>query len=547
MFDSGLEPEASTQTTRHSRDRSLSQNFFGIVEQHFAALLLGRSPLKSSGISDPIALADQRLNICAGVRTSKDTFLKTFSELKLIAGLEKSLREQDYETPTPIQAQTIPHALEGKDILGCAQTGTGKTAAFSLPMLDYLGGEMVKAKRGKPQGLVLAPTRELAIQIGDSLKVYGKHLKLRTALIFGGVNQNNQVREMNRGVHIVVATPGRLIDLMNQGYVDLSELEIFVLDEADRMLDMGFLPDLKRIIKTLPDNRQSMFFSATMAPSIVELSKQLLFNPISVNVTPKEKNVKKIKQELIFVDRGDKPELLRDLVSGDEVDSAIVFTRTKRGANVVAKRLDKAGVDAAVIHGGKSQNARQRALADFRNGRVSVMVATDVAARGIDIDAVSHVVNYDLPNEAEAYVHRIGRTGRAGLEGTAISFCAGDELDYLREIEKLIGQQIPRDPDSVEPAYEPARKPGQNRGRGGGGNRRRSSQGSSSRSAGGSSSSSSRRGKPSSKRRSGSGGSSRSSSSTGGGRSGARTKASSGGSKAKRRPGKNARARTQAV
>lgn len=464
--------------------------------------------------------------------------MKNFSELKLIAGLEQSLREQKYETPTPIQAQTIPHALEGKDILGCAQTGTGKTAAFSLPMLDYLGGEMVKAKRGKPQGLVLAPTRELAIQIGDSLKVYGKHLKLRTALIFGGVNQNNQVREMNRGVHIVVATPGRLIDLMNQGHVDLSELEIFILDEADRMLDMGFLPDLKRIIKTLPDNRQSMFFSATMAPSIVELSKQLLFNPISVNVTPKEKNLKKIKQELIFVDRGDKPELLHDIVGSDDVDSAIVFTRTKRGANVVAKRLDKAGIDAAVIHGGKSQNARQRALADFRKGRVRVMVATDVAARGIDIDAVSHVVNYDLPNEAEAYVHRIGRTGRAGLEGTAISFCAGDELDYLREIEKLIGRQIPRDPDSVEPPYEPARKPGQNRGRNGGGHRSRSSHGS--RSKSGSDSSSSRHSKPKSKRRS----SSSSSTSTSGGRSGARTKSSSSGSKAKRRPGKNARVHT---
>ena len=473
--------------------------------------------------------------------------MKTFSELKLIEPIERSLRELNYETPTPIQAQTIPFGLEGKDILGCAQTGTGKTAAFSLPLLDFLGGETVKAKRGKPQGLILAPTRELAIQIADSLKLYGKHLKLKTTLIFGGVNQNNQVREMNRGAHIVVATPGRLIDLMNQGHVDLSELEVFILDEADRMLDMGFLPDLKRIIRELPNNRQSMFFSATMAPKIVELANELLYEPVSVNVAPKETTVKNIKQELMYCDRGDKPGMLLEIANRDEVESVIVFTRTKRGANVVARRLEQAGVGAAIIHGGKSQNARQRALKAFRDGQVRVMVATDVAARGIDIDNVTHVVNYDLPNEAEAYVHRIGRTGRAGLSGTAISFCAGDELDYLWDIEKLIGNEIPRDPDSVEPDYMPPKKSGGGRGRGrqGGGNRNGGgrSGGNRRKSSGSSGAKNSR---PSSRRRSGS--SSAKASGSGGGRSGARTKTSGGGKpKAKRRPGKNARSRAKST
>ena len=474
--------------------------------------------------------------------------MKTFSELKLIEPIERSLRELNYETPTPIQAQTIPFGLEGKDILGCAQTGTGKTAAFALPLLDFLGGETVKAKRGKPQGLILAPTRELAIQIADSLKVYGKHLKLKTTLIFGGVNQNNQVREMNRGSHIVVATPGRLIDLMNQGHVDLSELEVFILDEADRMLDMGFLPDLKRIIRELPNNRQSMFFSATMAPKIVELANELLYEPVSVNVAPKETTVKKIKQELMYCDRGDKPGMLLEIVKSDDVESVIVFTRTKRGANVVARRLEKAGVGAAIIHGGKSQNARQRALAAFRKGQVRVMVATDVAARGIDIDNVTHVINYDLPNEAEAYVHRIGRTGRAGLSGIAISFCAGDELDYLWDIEKLIGHEIPRDPDSVEPAYMPPKKSGGGRGRGrqGGGNRNGGGRSGGNRRKS-SSSSGAKNSRSGSKRRSGS--SSAKASGSGGGRSGARTKTAGGGGKpkAKRRPGKNARSRAKST
>jgi ATP-dependent RNA helicase RhlE len=385
--------------------------------------------------------------------------LNTFSELNLIAPLERALKEQNYEVPTPIQAQTIPHALEGKDILGCAQTGTGKTAAFALPMLDFLGGDKQPAHPGRPHALVLAPTRELAIQIGDSFRVYGKHLKLRTVLVFGGVNQNQQVREMSRGAHILVATPGRLLDLMQQGYIDLSQLEIFVLDEADRMLDMGFLPDLKKIIAKLPEERQSMFFSATMAPKITQLANQLLFNPVSVHVAPEETTVKRIEQKLVFCARNDKPKLLRDIVTEENADRVIVFTRTKRGANLVTTKLETAGIKAAVIHGNKSQGARQRALDSFRSGKVHVLVATDVAARGIDVDNISHVINYDLPNEPEAYVHRIGRTARAGADGIAISFCTGEEMEYLREIEKLIGEKIPRDPNAKVPVEEKSLKP----------------------------------------------------------------------------------------
>ena len=414
-----------------------------------------------------------------------DSELKTFDELKLIEPVARSLKKLGYEVPTPIQAQTIPHALEGKDVLGCAQTGTGKTAAFALPILDFLAGDRQYAQPGRPQALVLAPTRELAIQIGDSFKAYGKHTKLRTVLVFGGVNQNAQVREMQRGAHILVATPGRLLDLMNQGHIDLGDLEVFVLDEADRMLDMGFLPDLKRIIKTLPSERQSLFFSATMAPKIVELANQLLFNPIRVNVTPKTPSVKRIEQRLLFCERGDKISLLRGHVTAPDAESVIVFTRTKRGANQVAGRLEKAGIEAAVIHGNKSQGARQRALRAFRDGKVHVLVATDVAARGIDIDNVSHVINYDLPNEPEAYVHRIGRTGRAGAEGIAISYCTRDEMDSLRDIEKLIGSKIPRDPDSRLPTTLSPGKPSPAKKSQGGGRRRASASSSNGRGAGG--------------------------------------------------------------
>ena len=374
-----------------------------------------------------------------------------FDDLGLLDPIQKTLKSLQYQTPTPIQAQTIPHALEGRDVLGCAQTGTGKTAAFALPILDFLASDPRHAKPNRPQVLVLAPTRELAIQIGDSFKTYGKSLKLRVALVFGGVNQNSQVRELQKGVHILVATPGRLIDLMNQGHIQLGNLEVFVLDEADRMMDMGFLPDLKRVIAQLPKERQSLFFSATMPPKIEELSSQLLFNPVRVNVTPKSRSLKAIQQKIVFCERGEKVDLLKKLLREEGVDRTIVFTRTKRGANAVARRLESSGTEAAIIHGNKSQAARQRALANFRDKKVRVLVATDVAARGIDIDQVTHVVNYDLPNEAEAYVHRIGRTGRAGADGQAVSFCTVDEMEFLRDIEKLIGIEIPS--DSSRPAH----------------------------------------------------------------------------------------------
>ena len=379
--------------------------------------------------------------------------MKTFAELDLISPVRKALVDEKYETPTPIQAQTVPAALSGRDVLGCAQTGTGKTAAFALPILNRLGKENQRSQPNRPLVLVLAPTRELAIQIGDSFATYGNHLKLRHVLVYGGVSQNNQVRALGRGVHIHVATPGRLLDLMNQGYIHLDQLQVFVLDEADRMLDMGFLPDLKKIIKQLPSERQSLFFSATMPPKITELSRHLLTNPVSVNVTPKSTSVERIEQQVYFVERNGKRELLTKILKKPEVDRAIVFSRTKRGANMLAQKLLLSGIKAVAIHGNKSQGARQRALEAFRNKQVQVLVATDVAARGIDIEGVTHVINYDLPVEPESYVHRIGRTGRAGAEGIALSFCTTDERRDLRAIEQLIGQKVPLAPG--QPAPQP--------------------------------------------------------------------------------------------
>lgn len=369
--------------------------------------------------------------------------MKTFTELNLIEPLQRAIAGENYKIPTPIQSQTIPVALKRQDVLGCAQTGTGKTAAFALPILNRLGLQNRSAKAKRPFALVLAPTRELAVQIGASFATYGKHLKLRHALVYGGVSQNSQVRSLQRGVHIVIATPGRLLDLMNQGFIQLDKLEVFVLDEADRMLDMGFMPDIKRIIRELPAKRQSLFFSATMAPAIVEITDKLLVEPVKVDVTPKTRSVKKIKQQVIFVSRKGKTELLQKILSSRNDLRAIVFTRTKRSANFVAERLNKEGLKAAAIHGNKSQNARQRALDAFRNQFVKILVATDVAARGIDIEGVTHVVNFDLPMEPEAYVHRIGRTGRAGAKGIAISFCSGGDQGDLKSIEKLIDQEIP--------------------------------------------------------------------------------------------------------
>ncbi|MCA9126935.1 MAG: DEAD/DEAH box helicase [Planctomycetales bacterium] len=368
--------------------------------------------------------------------------MKTFEELDLILPVRRALADECYEIPTPIQAMTIPPALNGRDVLGCAQTGTGKTAAFALPILNRLGQRNCRAESNRPHGLVLAPTRELAIQIAESFATYGKHLQLRQALVYGGVSQAKQVLMLNRGAHILVATPGRLLDLMNQGHIELHQLEMFALDEVDRMLDMGFLPDLKRIISQLPSQRQSLFFSATLPPRIMELAKRLLRNPFSVNVSPKSPSVENIEQRVLFVERSGKQALLSKVLRSDEVDSAIVFTRTKRGANVLAEKLVRGGIKATAIHGNKSQNARQQALADFQCKRVQVLVATDVAARGIDIDGITHVVNFDLPHEPESYVHRIGRTGRAGGVGMALSFCSPSERSELGAIEKFIGKRL---------------------------------------------------------------------------------------------------------
>jgi ATP-dependent RNA helicase RhlE len=385
--------------------------------------------------------------------------LKTFDELDLITPLQRALADEKYETPTPIQAQTIPAALANRDVLGCAQTGTGKTAAFALPILSRLGKQNRKAIAKRPFVLVLAPTRELAIQISESFATYGKHLCLRQALVYGGVSQGKQVRALNRGAHVLIATPGRLLDLMNQGHIKLDALEVFVLDEADRMLDMGFLPDLKRIISQLPEKRQSLFFSATLPPKIIELSQRLVRNPVSVNVTPESTSVETIEQRVLFVDRGAKRGLLRELLRTDEAERALVFTKTKRGANQLAEQLERGGIKATAIHGNKSQNARQKALLAFRHKRVQVLVATDVAARGIDIDGITHVVNYDLPMEPENYVHRIGRTGRAGAAGIALSFCTAGERRELRAIEQFIGQKIPVSGDQPEPVAQESRPP----------------------------------------------------------------------------------------
>ena len=368
--------------------------------------------------------------------------MKTFDELKLISPVRRALADEKYETPTPIQASTVPAALLGRDVLGCAQTGTGKTAAFALPILNRLGQQKRQSNPNRPFALVLAPTRELASQIRDSLSTYGKHLRFRHALVHGGVSQLNQVRAMNRGAHILVATPGRLLDLMDQGHIKLNRLELFVLDEADRMLDMGFLPDLKRIITQLPARRQSLFFSATLPPKITELSERLLRHPVRINVTPKARSVESVEQKVVFVERCEKQALLRRILESAEVDRAIVFTRTKRGANVVTQRLVRDGINATAIHGDKTQAARQRALSAFRRKQVRVLVATDVAARGIDVDGITHVVNFDMPHEPESYIHRIGRTGRAGAEGVALSFCSDGERGELRAIEKLIGRKL---------------------------------------------------------------------------------------------------------
>ena len=365
----------------------------------------------------------------------------TFAQLGLCPPILKALAEEGYESPSPIQEKAIPPALDGRDVLGCAQTGTGKTCAFAAPILQRLDGEKVS---GRPiRALVLTPTRELALQIQESFAAYGRHLPLRSAVIFGGVGQAPQVEQLKKGVDILVATPGRLGDLYGQKLIDLSKLEIFVLDEADRMLDMGFIHDVRRILGWLPRQKQTLFFSATMPPEVRGLVDGLLVNPVKVAVNPVSSPVEIIDQKLYFVDRGNKTRLLAHLIRELDVKNALVFTRTKHGANKVARDLAKAGITAAAIHGNKSQTARQQALADFKAGRVQALVATDIAARGLDIEELSHVFNYNLPDVPETYVHRIGRTGRAGHGGTAISFCDINEKEELKAIEKLIGKAVP--------------------------------------------------------------------------------------------------------
>ena len=365
----------------------------------------------------------------------------TFEDLGLCPQILAALKEEGYEKPSPIQEQAIPPALAGRDVLGCAQTGTGKTCAFAAPILQRLSNKPVS---GHPiRALILTPTRELAIQIGESFEHYGRHLALRCAVIFGGVGQAPQVEKLGKGVDILVATPGRLGDLYQQGFIHLNDLEIFVLDEADRMLDMGFIHDVKKILKWLPEKKQTLFFSATMPKEIAELVNSLLHHPARVAVDPVSSPVEAIRQSVYFVDRGNKTKLLSLLMDQLGVKNALVFTRTKHGANKVARDLVKAGITAAAIHGNKSQTARQQALADFKSGAIRCLVATDIAARGLDIEELSHVFNYNLPDVPETYVHRIGRTGRAGRGGTAISFCDINEKDELKAIEKLIGRAIP--------------------------------------------------------------------------------------------------------
>lgn len=397
----------------------------------------------------------------------------TFDQLQLLEPIKKALRNEGYEQPTPIQEQAIPQALEGRDVLGCAQTGTGKTAAFSIPILQRLS-EREPRRKGAIRSLILTPTRELAVQIGDSLKAYGRFLSLRHTVVFGGVPQHQQTKALRRGVDILVATPGRLIDLIGQGFIKLNDVEIFVLDEADRMLDMGFINDVKRLVTILPQERQTLFFSATMPSEIAKLSSTILQDPVRVEVTPVASTAEKVEQGLYYVAKPDKRHLLVHLLSEQPIDSALVFTRTKHGADRVVKDLNRAGIKADAIHGNKSQNARQRALNKFKAQQTRVLVATDIASRGIDVDQLSHVINFDLPNEAETYVHRIGRTGRAGASGVALSFCDHEERSYLKSIHKLINRQISVVEDHPYPMsksdYVPEEKP-KSRGRrnGGGG------------------------------------------------------------------------------
>ncbi len=365
-----------------------------------------------------------------------------FEDLNITEPLQRALIKEGYSEPTPIQAGAIPHILKGEDMMGIAQTGTGKTAAFVLPVLQRISETRRPPVPGAPRALVLAPTRELAAQIDASFGTYGQFLRFRHTAVYGGVNQGPQVKALSRGVDALVATPGRLLDLMDQGYIRLKEVEFFVLDEADRMLDMGFANDVNKIVSSLPQKRHSLFFAATMSKEIGELAGRLLTRPVRIEVAPQATPVEKIEQRLFFVDQKNKDPLLIGLLQQRPLKRVLVFTRTKRRADRVASVLKKNGIKANSIHGDKSQNQRTQALNGFKSGRLQVLVATDIAARGIDVEEISHVINYDLPNEAESYVHRIGRTGRAGAAGTAYSFCSAEERSFLRDIERLTRTRI---------------------------------------------------------------------------------------------------------
>lgn len=385
-----------------------------------------------------------------------------FKQLGVIEPILKALEEEGYTSPTPIQQQTIPHLLEKRDVLGCAQTGTGKTAAFAIPILQLLYEDKHSyAGKRKIKSLIVTPTRELAIQIGDSFDAYGRHTGIRNTVVFGGVSQNSQTNALKNGVDVLVATPGRLLDLISQGYISLAHVELFVLDEADRMLDMGFIHDVKKLLALLPKQRQSLFFSATMPPAILTLAGTILTDPVKVEVAPVSSTADTIQQSVYFVDKNDKPKLLVELLENKNIETVLVFTRTKHGADRVCKTLIKKNIKAEAIHGNKAQNARQRALTNFKNKEIRVLVATDIAARGIDVDELQYVINYELPNIPETYVHRIGRTGRAGNDGTALSFCDQEEKAYLKDIQKLINKQIPvveEHPFAMDPSM-PAHKP----------------------------------------------------------------------------------------
>jgi ATP-dependent RNA helicase RhlE len=378
----------------------------------------------------------------SGLESISTNMTSTFTDLGVAEPLLRALAVEGYLAPTPIQARAIPHLLAGRDLLGIAQTGSGKTASFALPILQRLAANPRKAGPKRMRALVLSPTRELAAQIAGSFKAYGRNLKLSHATVYGGVGQGPQVSALARGLDILIATPGRLLDLMQQGHARLDEVETFVLDEADRMLDMGFLPAIRRIVAAVPKKRQTLFFSATMPSDIAHLVRDILSDPVRAEVAPTATTVETVEQRVYHIDSDAKRELLAKVLEDPELKRAIVFTRTKHGANRLAQQLERGGHRVVAIHGNKSQSQRERALSDLRSGRARVMVATDVAARGIDIDGVTHVVNYEMPNLPESYVHRIGRTARAGATGIALSFCAGDERTYLRDIERLIGRQL---------------------------------------------------------------------------------------------------------